>query len=162
MELARAKEIAAKVIEQLKPYCSRIEIAGSIRRQKRFVNDIDICLVPSDPWRLHSTIVSLGQVKMAGLKIQRVTVAEAMVDIYIGTEETWATLLLIRTGSKEHNIKLCSLAKSKGMQLKADGTGLFELSVSGCDGEWVRIAGDTEESIFEALGLKYLKPEERN
>ncbi|MBA7669483.1 hypothetical protein ES703_77614 [subsurface metagenome] len=69
------------------------------------------------------------------------------------SEETWATLLLIRTGSKESNIRLATLAQKKGWRLKANGEGLFN--------EGQRIAGDTEESIYEALELPYQRPEER-
>ncbi len=78
----------------------------------------------------------------------------ADVDLYVATPETWATLLLIRTGSVDNNIRLCSLAQSKGWQLRANGAGLFNTT-----GE--RIAGDTEESIYKMLGLTYQKPEER-
>ncbi|MBN1366607.1 MAG: hypothetical protein JW967_01600 [Dehalococcoidales bacterium] len=82
------------------------------------------------------------------------------VDFYIATPETWATLLLIRTGSREHNIKLCSLARQKGMKLHADGSGLFRVSLLESEPD-ERIAGDTEDSIFKALGLPYQEPEER-
>ena len=50
-----------------------------------------------------------------------------MLDIYVATPETWATLLLIRTGSRAHNIKLCARARAMGMRLHADGSGLFRL-----------------------------------
>lgn len=154
MFLERAERMADEIIERLAPYCSRIQVAGSIRRKRPNPNDIDIVLVPNDLWNLHSELVKLGQVKMSGSKIIRVMYGDTQIDIYVADEETWATLLLIRTGSTEHNIRLCSLAKKKGWHLAASGEGLFNET-----GE--RIAGDSEESIFKALGLKYLKPEER-
>jgi len=154
MEIERAQKIANEVVKRLSPYCWRIQIAGSIRRQKPTVNDIDIVLIPSDLWNLRHEIMGLGQVKMSGMKIMRVTVNSTQVDIYVASEETWATLLLIRTGSKENNIRLATLAKKKGWHLAASGDGLFNEK-----GE--RIAGDTEESIYEALGLPYQEPEER-
>src|SRR6266446_3745254 len=46
------------------------------------------------------------------------------VDIYMATEESWATLLLIRTGSAEHNIWMCARARACGGKLHADGSGL--------------------------------------
>ena len=76
------------------------------------------------------------------------------VDFYIASPDTWYTLLLIRTGSTEHNIRLTSLAKRRGWHLHASGKGLTNES-----GE--RIAGDSEESFFEALGIPYLPPERR-
>lgn len=154
MELERAQKIADEVVKRLSPYCRRIEIAGSIRRRKATVNDIDLVLIPSDLWNLQHEIMGLGQVKMSGTKIMRVTVNSAQVDIYVASEETWATLLLIRTGSKENNIRLATLAKRKGWHLAASGDGLFNENGQ-------RIAGDSEESIYEALNLPWQRPEER-
>ncbi len=154
MELEKAQQIAAEVVKVLAPYCSRIEVAGSIRRRKPLVNDIDIVLIPSDPWNLTGEIARLGAVTAHGAKIQRVQHQGAWIDLYMATPETWATLLLIRTGSKENNIRLCSLAKRKGWHLFADGSGLFNENGS-------RVAGDSEKSIYEALGLLYQDPWER-
>jgi len=156
MDLQRAQSIADSVIKRLSPYCSQIEVAGSIRRKKDTVNDIDLVLIPTDPWQLQSEIMRLGggQVKMSGSKITRLSYNDVQVDLYFATPETWATLFLIRTGSKESNIRLTTLAKKRGWHLHASGLGLFNEK-----GE--RIAGDTEESIFEALGIPYQRPEGR-
>jgi DNA polymerase/3'-5' exonuclease PolX len=48
-----------------------------------------------------------------------------------------------------------------GMKLHADGSGLFRIEAQGCEGVEVRIAGDSEESIFEKLELPYEEPEKR-
>ena len=154
MSLERAEKIAMGVVKRLEPYCKKIEVAGSIRRRKPWVNDIDIVLIPLDPWNLHQEIQGIGQVRMSGQKIRRVMMGDTQIDLYFAEPDTWSTLLLIRTGSAENNVRLCSKAKERGWHLAADGTGLFNQ-----DGE--RVAGDTETSIYEALGLKYQKPEER-
>lgn len=155
MELEHAKKIAEKVLERVSPYCSKIEVAGSVRRGKPQVNDIDFVLIPSDPWNLTHEIMGLGPSTAAGDKLKRVKFDDVQVDFYYATPETWATLLLIRTGSKESNIRLASLAKKKGWRLAASGDGLF-------NEKGQRIAGDSEESIFEALGLPYQEPWQRN
>ncbi len=154
MALERAEKIAESVVKRLSPYCKKIEVAGSIRRRKPWVNDIDLVLVPSDLWNLHHEVMGLGQMRMSGSKIMRVMVDGTQVDIYIADETTWATLLLIRTGSAENNIRLAALAKTRGWHLAADGRGLF-------DENGKRIAGDSEQSFYQALGLPYQKPEER-
>ncbi len=154
IELERAQKIGGEVIKRLSPYCSRIEIAGSVRRKRPEVNDIDLVLIPSDLWKLHSAIMGLGSVKMSGMKIQRVMVGIVQVDLYFASEETWGTLLLIRTGSTENNILLCTMARGRGWQLKASGEGLL-------DENGQRIAGDTEASIFEALEVPWQEPWER-
>ena len=159
--LERAEKIAEAVVKRLSPYCKKkadgapyIEVAGSVRRKKPQVRDIDFVLVPSDPWNLHHEIGGMGQVRMSGMKIMRVMVGSVQVDLYIADEKTWATLLLIRTGSAENNKRLCFRAKEMGWHLAASGDGLFNEK-----GE--RIAGDTELSIYNALGLPWQRPEER-
>ena len=156
MLLERAERVANEIIELLAPYCSRIQVAGSIRRKAPDPKDIDLVLIPQDLWSLHAELTKLGggKLKMAGSKIMRVMYGSIQVDVYIADEQTWATLLLIRTGSEWNNIRLATLARGKGWQLKANGEGLL-------DGTGERIAGDTEASIFEALGLRYQAPEER-
>lgn len=155
MELERALKVASEVVKRLSPYCSRIEIAGSIRRKKPWVNDIDLVLIPDDLWNFHAEVKKLGQVKVGGNKIMRVMAGRYQIDIYVADEVTWATLLLIRTGSVENNRRLATLAKKIGWRLAASGDGLFNESEE-------RIAGDTEESIYQALGLPYQRPEQRN
>jgi len=167
MELEKAKAIAAEVVEQLRPFCVRIAITGSIRRQKSWVNDIDLVCIPSNQGRFVYTLQQLGRIKMGGGKIIRVATRITKgidLDVYIATPQTWATLLLIRTGSASHNVKLCKIARRMGMILHADGSGLFKIAPNqtDCDGlQDERIAGDTETSIFEALGLPYEAPEKR-
>jgi len=153
--LERAEKTAAAIIKRLAPFCERLEIAGSIRRRRPWVNDIDIVLIPGDIWNLHQEIKRLGPVRMSGSKIMRVMVGAIQCDFYFATPETWATLLLIRTGSAENNIRLATRAKKMGWHLAASGEGLFNEK-----GE--RVAGDTEQSIYEALSLAYQKPEERD
>lgn len=154
MELERAMQLANEIVKRLSPYCKKITVAGSIRRRKPTVNDIDIVLVPSDLWNLTHEILGLGPVRMSGMKIQRVNYNGTQIDIYLASPETWSTLLLIRTGSVENNIRLCTLAKKKGWHLAASGDGLF-------DQNGQRIAGDSEESIYQVLGLPYQEPWER-
>ena len=154
MELGRAMSIADEVIKRLSPYCSRIEVAGSVRRHKPTVNDLDFVLIPSDPWNLTYEIAGLGQTMLKGGKLKRVNHNGVQLDFYYASPETWATLLFIRTGSKENNIRLATLAKKRGWHLAASGDGLF-------DEKGQRVAGDSEESIYEALGLPYQPPEER-
>jgi len=166
MELQKAETIAMGVVLNLKPCCDRIEIAGSIRRRKPIVHDIDIVCIPENQGHFIQALKAMGKIEMGGEKLIRVKLPSIMLDVYIASPSTWATLLLIRTGSKEHNIKLCSRAKSMGMKLHADGSGLFRLQENfGIFGPMApreeRIAGDTEQSIFEALKLQYLEPEKR-
>ena len=154
IELERAQRIAQEVVKRLSPYCQRIEVAGSVRRLKPQVNDIDLVLIPNDLWDFHAEVMKMGILKMSGKKILRTIAGNVQIDIYIADEQTWATLLLIRTGSAENNIRLATLAKKKGWHLAASGDGLFDENKQ-------RIAGDTEQSIYQALGVRYQEPKER-
>jgi DNA polymerase (family 10) len=160
MRLEEAKAIAERVKSLLTPYCDRVEIAGSIRRGRPTVHDIDMVLIekPETALTINYALSRIGTIAKDGTKYKQLWYTESQslisVDLYLATPATWATLLLIRTGSKENNIRLATIAKRKGWQLKANGDGLF-------DEDGNRVAGDTEESIYEALGMPYQEPERR-
>jgi DNA polymerase (family 10) len=154
MLLQEAKQRAAAIVDRLKPNCKEILVVGSIRRKKPAPADIDILLIPSEYLLLHAEILKLGVCMADGPLLSRIVQDGVQVDIYYATPETWGTLVLIRTGSAENNKRLCFLAKRKGLQLKANGEGLL-------DSTGKRLAGDTEEQIFSALGLRYMPPEQR-
>jgi len=125
------------------------------------VNDIDLVLIPEDRYAVDRILLDLATeatgrpaLKMSGLKIARVNLRGISLDVYYATPETWATLLLIRTGSKRNNIRLATRAWKMGWRLRASGDGLV-------DGNDQRIAGDTEESIYQALELPFQEPKER-
>jgi DNA polymerase (family 10) len=162
MRLDIAESVGETIVKLLGPYCAeidgekKIKIVGSVRRRKPACHDIDIVLIPGDAWELAAALKRIGKQVKGGEKMSCfITAGGHQVDIYFATPETWATLLLIRTGSKEHNIKLCAAARARGWKLCATGNGLFNEK-----GE--RIAGDSEASIFVALGMLYIPPERRN
>jgi DNA polymerase/3'-5' exonuclease PolX len=111
-------------------------------------------LIPKDRYSVDTILARLGKVRMAGMSITRVQMDSISLDVYYATSKTFATLLLIRTGSVENNIRLCTIAKKRGWHLAANGDGLF-------DEKRRRIAGDSEESIYEALGVPWQEPWER-
>ena len=155
MELDKAKLIAEEAKAKLLPYCERIEIAGSIRRKKPFVHDIDMVCIPSNQGQFIRQLQEMGKIEMGGQKLIRCSLSEISLDIYIATSETWATLLLIRTGSARHNIMLCSRAKRLGMKLHADGTGITKY------GENLATI-QSEQDIYSTLSMKFEEPEQRD
>ena len=156
VELKRAQALAQEVVDYLAPYCERERVVtvGSIRRRKPLPRDVDMLLIPANQGALLTALQGLGEKRRGGPKIEERLYKGVQLDLYFATPETWATLLLIRTGSKEHNIKLTTLAKRKGWTLHASGKGL-------CNAEDERIAWESEESIFQALGLPFVEPWER-
>ncbi len=164
MKLLEATQIAVELVSKLIPYCDKVEVAGSIRRGKGEVHDIDIVAIPNEDkiinggyfgrQHLVASIAESVAPQANGEKIASFSFKRISVDIYWATPETWGTLLLIRTGSKEHNINLCTMARDRGWHLHASGEGLF-------DAYGRHVAGDTEEGIFKALGLPFIPPGQR-
>lgn len=172
-----AYEVAQSIIEELRDVCEKIEIAGSIRRNKPCVNDVDIIAIPrcseerDDSLFGEPQMQNLLERKLAYLCMNRLLSLEANgpkikrfiktvdgddvpIDLYIASKQSWWTHLLIRTGSKTHNIKLARRAQDLHMQLKADGSGLLTPG-----GDVVQL--ENEEHVFRLLGLAYRTPEER-
>jgi len=160
-QLKEAETISQEIVEAVKPYCERIVVAGSIRRKKRWVNDIDIVLIPSNQGMVGYTLTDLmGRCKMGGGKLMRFQHPKGIkVDIYIATLATWYTLVLIRTGSASHNIKLCRIARQKGMKLHADGSGIG--TFIDCSGGEALSPMASEKQVFDTLELPWVPPEKR-
>ena len=167
LDRGEVEPLAYKIITEIEPLCVKAQIAGSLRRLKGVVNDIDVVVQPKperDAWlniikllrsEFDAVTEKQGE-KLATLYVPFVSRqghGHVQVDLYRATEATWGVLLLVRTGSKEHNVHLCNLAISKGQRL------LYSQGV--VDKEGRVIAGKTEEEVFEALGLPYIIPKER-
>jgi DNA polymerase/3'-5' exonuclease PolX len=158
MKLQETKQRAEGLLNFFKPYTDRIEIVGSIRRECPEVNDVDLILIPKsnfkealdklndEPQYLKHTLKKKGE-KMIVYELD-----ELQYDLYICTEQNWEVIKLIRTGSKEHNKKLCLLAIKKGMSLKAGGEGLVKDGI---------VISNTEEGILKELLGKYIEPKDR-
>lgn len=154
-----ALEYAREFLEEHKSHIKKAEIVGSIRRNKPMVNDVDILVIPNNINTFGAAVHrNAGRVIKLGSKMMTIEYGPVKIDLYIADEKNWATLLLIRTGSKENNISLCRLAKMNGMTLHADGRGLSRVEIGG--GETL-LNLTTEEDIYNALGIKYQPPEKR-
>jgi len=158
-----ARALAQKIVAELAPTCDRIEIAGSLRRNRPWVHDIDIVGLPTgdgSAWEstLEEMVVrgSLTPVRR-GEKVQSYIANKTgiQVDIYRAEERTWPTLLLIRTGSREHNIRLAQRARELGFKLRASGDGIET-------GSGALLKVYTEDDIFRLLKVPFLAPEKRN
>lgn len=169
MELNKARNYAEKIVAALSPMAKRIEIAGSIRRNKPMVGDIDLVIEPK-PGQLHAikqrcltgTLTSGNMVMMDGemnfimmlgtVQLDIFFARPAVPDLFNPKPANFGSLLLCRTGSKEHNIWLIGEAKARG---------LAWLPYEGVVKDGRVVAGETEEDIFRALRLEYVKPENR-
>ena len=127
MKLEEAGLLADRIIHSIEHLCDpgKIEVVGSIRRKRPEVHDIDIVLIPQEwMWsmiiqklktHMLAHVVEAGP-ELARLKVPTGATSEPMqVDIYHARPETWGVLLLIRTGSTQHNVMLCSAAQRRYM-----------------------------------------------
>jgi DNA polymerase/3'-5' exonuclease PolX len=178
MRLSPALTLTKEIIEKLRPACMvingkpMIEVAGSVRRKRPIVGDIDLVVIPENQGQLIYTLQSMGRI-LGGDKVIRVALngtepAGAMLDVYVATPENWPTIFLIRTGSAGHNVKMCRAAKEKGFTLHADGRGLCYPPGLGLpafskdSGSEKPVPGITcEKDIFYKLGMHYAEPWER-
>ena len=151
MKIEPARRVAGDLVAELEPYCQSIAVAGSIRRGRPVVNDIDLVLIPANQGQLAVKLHELGT--RGGSKLARLSYRGVPVDIYFASEETWAMLLLVRTGSAAFNRDLAIRAKAMGLHFSADGRGILR------DG--ARVAWRSEEEIFRVLGLPFIPPEQR-
>ena len=129
--------------------------AGSIRRMKETIGDVDYLVSASDPERVMEFFVKMPEVeKVLGRGQAKVFVKLASgidADLLVVPEESWGSALQYFTGSKEHSVELRKIAIAKGLRLNE--WGIFKGDK--------RIAGTTEEEVYEALGLQWIPPEMR-
>jgi DNA polymerase/3'-5' exonuclease PolX len=132
MELEEAKVIAGKLKARLEPVCERIEIAGSIRRQRPLVRDIELLCIPrfiDGVDMLDREIASLvarrvlryrpnkfgGRVYGLKNKFMLYIPASIGVDIFSTDFECWAVALVVRTGGRATNRRIATTALRRGI-----------------------------------------------
>lgn len=147
--------LAEELKKELKPFCARIEIAGSIRRHEKHLGDIDIVLIPKDKSKLEEFMKTKlkGKFLSGGEHESTWRIQRIKVELYYTDEKEWGAELLAYSGKKGSNIGLRMVAKRKGFKLTQHG--LFDLKTG------KKIAGKTEKEIYSALGREYKKPENR-
>jgi DNA polymerase (family X) len=137
------------------PGTTRVEIAGSFRRRRETVGDVDLLAVARRPDAVVAAFGALPQVARVlgqGDTKASVVVADGLqVDLRVVPEESFGAALLYFTGSKAHNVALRQLALKK--KWKLNEYGLFRGTR--------RFAGRTEEEIYARLGLAWIPPELR-
>ena len=129
--------------------------AGSIRRMKETIGDIDYLVTANDPKQVIDFFVKMPEVEeILGMGQAKAFVKLASgidADLLVVPEESWGAALQYFTGSKEHSVQLRKMAISKGLRLNE--WGVFKRDR--------RIAGATEEEVYNTLGIQWIPPEMR-
>ncbi len=161
IDLGLAWEIADNVIEQLREAApvSRLAAAGSLRRMRETIGDIDILATSGDPDAAMEAFVNLqlvAEVVAQGpTKSSIVTPAGIQVDLRVVAPDSFGAALQYFTGSKQHNVKLRDLAVRRNIKLNEYGVFRVE------GDEEQRLGGELEEEMYAALGLPIMPPEMR-
>jgi DNA polymerase (family 10) len=151
--LPKVKEIQEE-LENL-PEVEKVSVAGSLRRRKETIGDVDLLVVSKKPQRTMDFFVSFPFVVKVwgkGTTKSSVRTKEGFdIDIRIVPKRSYGSALQYFTGSKEHNIATRKIAIEKGLRLSEYG--LFRGSEM--------IAGKSEEEIYRVLGMDWIPPEMR-
>lgn len=158
-----AKEIADKLVLILSPHCYRIEIAGSIRREKDIVGDVEIVCIPKpyqtglfqdgiaeivNQWQKVKGELEYGKTKYT----QRILPEGIKLDLFFAEEGNWGLIFAIRTGSADYSHKVLANGwvkrgyKSVGGYLVQNGK-TYEVR--------------EEKDLFDRIGVAYVEPKHR-
>ena len=154
-----AEQVANKIISQLRKLkeIKKISTAGSLRRKKETIRDIDILASSEKPEKVIDAFTKLKDIQKVlakgPTKATIVLKSGIQVDIRVLPPRSWGAGLFYFTGSKNYNIEMRKIAIKKGLKLSEYG--LFDKQTG------KMIAGRTEQEICRKLGVKYLKPEQR-
>ncbi len=157
--LGTALDIAEEVKDRLKKlnFVNKVEIAGSLRRRKETIGDIDVLVTSKNAQKVIEFFIKMNDVEQVlaqGPTKSSVRLREGIqADLRVLPEKIYGAALLYFTGSKQHNIELRKIAIKKGMKLSEYG--LFDKKTNKI------LAGKTEEECYKKFGLKYIEPEIR-
>ena len=159
MTLGIAIPIADEIVNRLNelPEVKRISIAGSLRRRKETIGDIDILTTSSNSKKIMDTFINLPLVERVlvcgDTKSSIITYDGIHVDLRVVESESYGAALAYFTGSKAHNIRIRQIAMNNG--LKINEYGIFDKKGN------KKLAGENEEDIYKVLNLPFIVPELR-
>lgn len=164
MILAEAKIIAEKYLSEILPHCIRAEIAGSIRREKPEVKDIEIVCIPKlyDTGLFESGLASVvnkwekvkGEMEYGKCKYtQRILPEGIKLDLFFAEVENWGNIFLIRTGDWEFSKKIMGTRLPQNGYRQVEGYLKHKEKIIPCY---------EEEELFKRAGLRFIEPKNRN
>lgn len=174
MKLQEIRNLAEGFVKRIKPWCERVKIAGSIRREKAEPRDIEIVCIPKETSNknLFGEEISRRNKLFAQLKFWQRTDRDfdivkgsgdcpkyvqlqghngPKIDIFFATPENWGWILFLRTGPKEWNIRAVQTLAKKSYTF---GDGYIQK-------QWKPVDITTEKAIFKLLGWNWIEPRNR-
>lgn len=192
MNYANAKKLADRIVELLEPHCDRIDIAGSIRRQKAEVKDIEVVCLPKTEFvqtdllgggkiirtpkfaetiNIFSSKFIKGQLDGRMMQIELKGISPIMLDLFMPLPEDYYRQFAIRTGSAEYSEKVIATAwcKKGWRGTYNGGLRLMQYTLETKSG-WkcinlnspIPVAWQSEEEFFHWLDVPWIDPHLRN
>ena len=180
---ATAMAVADSLVHFLRPFSDRIIVAGSLRRLKAYVGDVEILYIPKFEERKHPEDMfimrfenlvdeQIAELEKTGVlerrknvngsemfgpknKLMRHIATGIPVDLFATTADAWFNYLTCRTGPADSNTRICVAAQRKGWKWNPYGNGF----TNNRTGETKVM--ESEEAVFKFVGLPYLPPEKR-
>jgi len=186
---SEAEKVADQIVQIMEPSCLRILVAGSLRRRKSDVGDVEILYIARAERHkggdfFADAVINVADVAIADMeraailhkrqnvkgsemfgpknKLMVHTLTGIPVDLFAATEENWWNYLVCRTGGAESNTRIATRAKQLGWKWNPYGSGFRRVgpAVSFCNqGEVWPVP--SEAALFEFLGIAYEEPWER-
>ncbi|QDU77045.1 DNA polymerase/3'-5' exonuclease PolX [Bremerella volcania] len=159
---AKADKLVQRLREHLESVkgIEKLTFAGSYRRGKETVGDIDILTVAESSTEAMDCLAEFPEMEeviaRGDTKMSIRLASNMQVDLRVVPAKSYGAASLYFTGSKEHNVKIRGIAKQRGM--KINEYGVFRVNE---DGSETFIAGETEEDVYAALDLPWFPPELR-
>jgi len=177
---SEAWQIARPLSFALQQVCERVEIAGSLRRKRPEVGDIEILFIPritgSDFFEVTPVSLADGLINAwldSGLIAKRPSKtgvfswgdknklavhveSKIPIDFFSTTQANWWNSLVCRTGGKDNNLLVTNTALAKGYSFEAYGSGFHAVN-----GRGERHDTTSERDVFEFIGLPYKEPQDR-
>jgi DNA polymerase (family X) len=154
--LGVAMDIAEEILGELKGNrpVKRADVAGSLRRMRETIGDIDLLVASEQPSKVMDAFTSLSYVERVmargETKSSIVTTKGLQVDLRVVEPKVWGAALQYFTGSQAHNVHVREIAVRKGLKLSEYG--LFRAKSGKL------IVAETEEEVYERLGLPWIPP----
>jgi len=154
--LFEAHPIVERFIENLRrqSFVERVDMAGSLRRMKETIGDIDLLAASYASHRVMDYFCNMPEVAQVltkgDTKSSIIARNGLQIDLRVVSPDQYGAALQYFTGSKEHNIHLREIARKRS--LKINEYGIFEMEMDR------RIGGEKEREIYEVLGMSYIPP----
>ncbi|HEX4955963.1 MAG TPA: DNA polymerase/3'-5' exonuclease PolX [Thermoanaerobaculia bacterium] len=168
MRIDQADRVVQPLLEHLARLeeVERLEVAGSWRRRKETIGDLDLLAIASDPGPVMAAFTGydgVERIEGAGSTRGSVVLGSGLhVDLRVVPRESYGAAMVYFTGSKEHNVKLRGRAVDRGLRINEYGVFRIppgEDTEDPRDGE--RVAGEEEADVYASVGLPWIPPELR-